>query len=153
MNYLSFNTDMKYTYLLTLALMSFLFSGCGNDLNLISIDEYITQNDLQVETTSTGLKYIIETPGNNERPTLSDEVKVKYRGYRTDDFTFDSSFEGVTFLLSNVIVGWQEGIQLFGKGGKGMLFIPSNLAYGNNPPSSAIPANADLIFDVEVLNF
>lgn len=144
---------MKYLNIFALALTAILFSGCGNELNLISIDEYITQNDLQVQSTASGLKYIIEEPGNNEMPTIDDNVTVKYKGYRTDDYVFDSSLQGIQFPLSGVILGWQEGIQLFGKGGKGMLFIPSGLAYGSNPPSSEIPANADLIFDVELLNF
>jgi FKBP-type peptidyl-prolyl cis-trans isomerase len=50
-----------------------------------------------------------------------------------------------------VIAGWREGLQLFGKGGKGTLFIPSQLAYGNTP-MSGIPANSVLIFDIHLIN-
>ncbi len=129
-------------------------TGCGgNELILISVEEYIAENNIEVQETASGLKYTIEEPGNDEMPTLEDEVTVKYKGFRTDDFVFDSSFNGATFPLNGVIAGWQEGMQLFGKGGKGVLYIPSGLAYGANPPSEDIPANADLIFEVELLNF
>ncbi len=144
---------MRQLIALAAASLLLLLGGCTSNLDLISIDEYISQNNLEVETTASGLKYIIEFEGNNEMPTLDDEVTVKYRGYRTDDFTFDSNIEGLAFPLENVIEGWQEGIQLLGKGGKAQLFIPSNLAYGNGSPSSDIPPNTDLIFDVELVNF
>ena len=51
-----------------------------------------------------------------------------------------------------VIRGWDEGIALFKKGGKGVLYIPSSLAYGERSPGPQIPANSVLIFDVEVVD-
>jgi len=145
---------MKNLFYLCLLLgLITIMTSCGDDPVLISIDDYIAQNNLEVQSLPSGLKYIIDEPGNSEMPTVSDDVFIRYKGYRTDDFVFDSSFNGITLPLSNVIAGWQEGIPLFGKGGSGTLFIPSTLAYGNNPPSPDIPANADLIFDIELLNF
>jgi len=131
-----------------------LLAGCGKELVLLNIDEYISQNALDVQTTASGLKYIIEFEGLSERPTIDDKVTVAYKGYRTDGVVFDSNINGTTFELNSVIEGWKEGIQLFGKGGRGQLFIPSELGYGNQPPArSDIPVNADLIFDIELLNF
>jgi FKBP-type peptidyl-prolyl cis-trans isomerase len=60
----------------------------------------------------------------------------------------------LSFLLGrgNVIQGWDEGIALLNKGGKATLYIPSPLAYGKNSPTAAIPPNAVLIFDVELID-
>jgi len=132
-----------------------LLLGCSSELELISIEDYISQNELEVQSTESGLMYHIDFPGNDEMPTIDDVVRVKYKGYRTDDFVFDHNLvDGAPFPLANVIPGWTEGLQLFGKGGTGTLFVPANLGYGANPPEdSDIPANADLIFDIELVNF
>lgn len=144
---------MNYKTITYLFISLFLLS-CGSDAKtFISIDEYIELNELAVKETASGLKYIIEIPGSDEKPNINSSVTVKYKGYRTDDFVFDSSFDGINFPLSNVILGWQEGIALFGKGGKGVLFIPSALAYGSAGRGADIPPNTDLIFDVELIDF
>jgi len=121
------------------------------------IEKYIAENNLDAQSTSSGLYYVIEETGSGGNPTTQNEVTVHYRGYLTDGFIFDSSYdrgEKAMFPLSRVIAGWQEGIPLFQKGGKGVLLIPSHLGYGNNPPfGSAIPSNAVLIFDIELFDF
>jgi FKBP-type peptidyl-prolyl cis-trans isomerase FkpA len=124
----------------------------AEDLELI--DQYLEDNNLTAQSTSTGLHYIIEDAGDNDRPTVQDEVTVAYRGYLLDGTVFDESDEGnpVTFPLGNVIQGWQEGIPLYGRGGKGVLIIPSGLGYGSNSPGS-IPRNSVLVFDIEVVDF
>ena len=118
---------------------------------LPTIEEYITNNNLITQTTASGLQYIIDVPGGADKPTSTSNVKVAYAGYRTDNTLFDGSVDGISFNLSGVIEGWTEGIQLFGEGGKGTLFIPSILAYGASSPSALIPANTDLIFDIELI--
>lgn len=120
--------------------------------NISTINQYLDANELEAEMTSSGLYYIIEEGGSEDRPELCDQVSVAYSGYLPDGTVFDAS-QGVEFPLSNVILGWQEGIPLFGKGGRGTLLIPSYLAYGNNSPSPLIPNNSVLIFDVELLDF
>lgn len=146
--------NLKLNYLALLGSLLFLL-GCGSDLELITVEEYISLNNIEVETTDSGLMYTIDFPGNDQMPTADDFVTVKYKGYRTDDLVFDHNLvDGASFRLTEVIAGWTEGIQLFGKGGTGTLYIPANLAYGNNPPEgSDIPANADIIFDIELVNF
>ncbi|MCC6724846.1 MAG: FKBP-type peptidyl-prolyl cis-trans isomerase [Saprospiraceae bacterium] len=117
------------------------------------IEDYLKDNNLTAESTASGLHYIIEEPGTGGHPTLDDDVTVNYKGYLLDGSVFDqTSGTPITFGLSGVILGWQEGIPLFQKGGKGTLLIPSGLAYGANPPSG-IPSRAVLAFDVELVNF
>lgn len=120
--------------------------------NINTINNYLQANNLQANTTSSGLHYIIDIEGTALKPELCDNVSVKYSGFLSDGTVFDSS-EGVAFALTNVILGWQEGIPLFGQGGKGTLIIPSYLAYGNQSPSPLIPGNSVLIFNIELLDF
>lgn len=118
-----------------------------------TIEKYIADHGLTAHSTSSGLYYIIETPGGTTHPAITSTVSVKYTGYLTDGTQFDSSNgKTVSFSLSQVIVGWQEGLQLFGKGGKGKLLIPSGLGYGSSQVGS-IPPHSVLIFDVELVNF
>jgi len=122
----------------------------------VTIEKYLADNNLtaQAKSTSSGLYYIIEKPGGAAHPKYNSTVKAFYRGYLTDGKTFDqTSGKALTFSLSGVIAGWQEGLQLIGVNGKIKLLIPSALGYGSNPPSADIPANSVLIFDIELVEF
>ncbi len=81
-------------------------------------------------------------------------MKVKYKGYLTDGTVFDQTTGSLsaTFSLSGLIEGWQEGIPLLKKGGKGTFFLPSALGYGPSGAGS-IPPNTVLIFEIELLDF
>ncbi|MEG2758929.1 MAG: FKBP-type peptidyl-prolyl cis-trans isomerase, partial [Rikenellaceae bacterium] len=103
--------------------------------------------------TESGLLYeIVETGDMAIVPTSStDTVTVNYKGTLSDGEEFDSSYERgepAIFPLDGVIPGWTEGIKLIGKGGKIKLYIPSDLAYGNQGPL----AGEALVFDVELLD-
>ena len=116
------------------------------------IKDYISKHNLSATATGTGLYYVMTSQGTGTQPTISSTVTVAYKGYLTDGKTFDqSSSSGATFPLQSVIRGWQEGIPLYKKGGKGILLIPSELGYGSKTQNK-IPANSVLIFDVELLN-
>lgn len=138
----------------------FLFGGCSKDDNQREIDadlirEYIEANNLDAQSTGSGLHYVIEEPGSSERPDLLSTVRVIYTGRLLDGFEFDSSNGSIReFRLAQLIPGWQEGIPLFGKGGKGILIIPSHLGYGPSViPGSGIPPNSVLVFDMELVDF
>jgi FKBP-type peptidyl-prolyl cis-trans isomerase FkpA len=114
--------------------------------------QYISDNNLNAEPTGSGLYYVINSTGNGEFPNINSLVTVAYKGTLTDGITFDqSSSNGITFPLSNVIQGWQEGIPLFSEGGSGILLIPSALGYGSQSVGN-IPENSVLIFEVTLLN-
>mgnify|MGYP000394656722 CR=1 FL=1 len=121
--------------------------------NDIEITNYLTANNLTATKTASGMYVRVVEEGSAEKPTINDEVTVNYSGYLIDDSIFDSSTSPIKFPLSGVIRGWQEGIPYFGRGGSGSLYIPSRLAYGNSSPSSSIPANSVLIFDIELIDF
>lgn len=94
--------------------------------------------------------------GDGESPTADDVVMVHYHGTLRDGTVFDSSVERgepATFPLGGVIPCWTEGVQTMQVGGTSRLVCPGNLAYGASPPpGSGIPANAALIFEVELLD-
>lgn len=115
------------------------------------IQKYISDNGLNAVATGSGLYYVIENQGTGDSCNSSSTVKVSYKGYFTSGAVFDqSSTNGISFNLQNVIKGWTEGIPYFKEGGQGKLLIPSALGYGSQGNGS-IPANSVLIFDVKLI--
>lgn len=115
---------------------------------------YLSANSLNAEKTTSGIFYIIDVEGSGAHPTEFASVEVYYEGRLTNDKVFDSTDpnESAEFNLFQVIEGWQIGIPLFKKDGKGTLFIPSRFGYGTKGTAN-IPKNSVLIFDIELLNF
>lgn len=107
-----------------------------------------------VVETESGLQYKIVEEGTGIAPSAADTVEVHYKGTLLDGSVFDSSYdrkESVKFPLNRVIPGWTEGIQFAKEGGKIILYIPSDLAYGENGAGPSIPGNSTLVFEVELL--
>jgi FKBP-type peptidyl-prolyl cis-trans isomerase FklB len=97
----------------------------------------------------------VVTKGEGGVPTASDVVSVHYEGRLVDGTVFDSSIQRgspIDLPVSGVIAGWVEALQLMHVGEKIKLFIPSELAYGDQSPSPAIPPNSVLVFDLELLS-
>lgn len=108
-----------------------------------------------VQTTASGLQYQIVEEGKGAQPKATDTVRVNYTGTLVNGTKFDSSAEHggpVEFPLNRVIKGWTEGFQLLKVGSKAKLFIPAELAYGEQSPDPSIPPNSTLIFDVELVD-
>ncbi len=144
---------MKKLILLFLP-VALLFSACEDqgEIDAVTIADYITENNLTTQVTPEGIHYIIEREGSGNNPIITDVVEVDYEGHLLDGTIFDSSYqrgETATFPLSRVIEGWQIAIPLLKEGGKGKFIIPSEYAYGSNPPLG-IPKNAVLVFNVEL---
>ena len=110
-------------------------------------------------TTSDGLSYGDITTGTGAAPQKGQNITVQYTGWLTNGTQFDSSRKpGSTpfsFMIGatppQVIVGWDEGLLSMKVGGKRRLVIPPSLAYGSSP-NGQIPANATLIFEVQLLS-
>ena len=111
------------------------------------------KNDKDVRQTASGLQYKMLVEGSGKSPKATDEVLVHYTGKLLDGTVFDSSVERgepISFPLNGVIAGWTEGLQLMKEGGKAVLYIPAELAYGNSG-TGPIPGGATLIFEVELI--
>jgi peptidylprolyl isomerase len=107
-------------------------------------------------TTSSGLQYWEIKKGTGKLAEKGKKVSVHYTGWLTDGKEFDSSRdsgEPIQFDLGTgqVIKGWDEGIAGMKVGGKRQLRIPPALGYGARGAGSAIPPNATLVFDVELM--
>ena len=120
--------------------------------------DFLTENKLrpEVDTTASGLQYEVIVEGEGPNPTIESEVTVHYTGKLLDGTVFDSSVERgepITFNLGQVIPGWTEGLQLMKSGAKYILYIPYDLAYGENGAGADIPPYSTLIFEVELISF
>ncbi len=118
--------------------------------------DFLAENAKQqgIQMLEGGLQYKVLTPGTGESPSATDTVKVHYTGKLINGETFDSSVargEPATFRVNQVIKGWQMALQKMKTGGKWMLYIPSDLAYGERGSPGAIGPHEVLVFEVELL--
>ena len=121
-----------------------------------SSDAFMQENAArpEVTTTESGLQYEVLVEGTGPKPAATDTVVTHYHGTLTDGTVFDSSVERgspASFPVNRVIAGWTEALQMMPTGSKWRLVIPSELAYGERGAGGAIPPNATLVFEVELL--
>ena len=106
------------------------------------------------EKTPSGLIYESLKDGSGAKPTPTDGVQVHYRGTLVNGTEFDSSYkrgQPATFPLNRVIPCWTEGVSRMKEGGKAKLTCPPGIAYGSRGAGSAVPPDATLNFEVELL--
>lgn len=125
-----------------------------NETNLRN--KYLSENNITVEPTASGLYYIEVEKGTGERAVPGSTVQVHYTGKLLDGTVFDSSIDKgqpLEFQLGKgrVIKGWDEGIAMMNEGGKATLIIPSDIAYGAQDRGT-IPPYSTLVFDVELIS-
>ncbi len=117
---------------------------------IASIQSYLSGQGITTAVQhSSGLFYEITNAGATAKPGLCSGIFVKYVGRLTNGSVFETNTTGSTFTLGQLIVGWQKGIPLIGKGGTIKLYIPPSLGYGSQAVGS-IPANSILIFDLQL---
>ena len=135
------------------------FTQRKKDLQILEGKNFLFINGKRpnVITLPNGLQYEIIVAGNpnNPKPKITDTVIVNYAGTLVNGTEFENSFKNggpVTFPLNGVIKGWGQILQLMPKGATWNVYIPSELAYGENPPSYNIPQNATLIFKIALID-
>lgn len=119
-------------------------------------EAFIAENGKKegVKTLPSGLQYRVLKTGDGRQPTKADQVVVHYKGTLIDGREFDSSYkrgEPAKFGVTQVIKGWTEALQLMKEGSKWMLYIPSQLAYGEKGSGKLIGPHETLIFEVEMI--
>lgn len=126
------------------------------EMNKKEGERFLSENKEKENVVSlpSGLQYEILTVGDGPVPTATDTVKCHYHGTLIDGTVFDSSVQRgqpATFGVTQVIKGWVEALQLMPVGSKWRLFVPSNMAYGEQGAGNDIQPNSALIFEVELL--
>jgi len=121
-------------------------------------EAFLTENKKKegVKTLLSGLQYKVIKAGTGKKPKSTDTVTAHYRGTLINGTEFDSSYkrgQPATFPVSGgMIPGWTEALQLMEEGAKWQLFIPPNLAYGEQGAGRDIGPNATLIFEIELVS-
>jgi len=148
---------MKKLFLLIFS--AALLTSCVSDerrleRELADIDDYILSTGLDFEASGTGLYYFIEKEGNQNRiPDSTNVVKFKHVGYLLDSTIFSSGwYTSGDIPLPALVQGFQEGLQILGEGGRGVIVFPSNLGYGKDG-ASTVPEYSPLAFKVELVSY
>ena len=155
---------MKGTYIIigvivVVAVLYFVFDRANAPATTSTTGNQTSTMDSNTGTTGniTELKTEDEVVGTGTEAKAGDMVTVQYVGTLTNGTVFDASRahgdQGFTFQLGagQVIKGWDLGVAGMKEGGKRKLYIPSDLAYGNQAVGGIIPANSPLIFEVELV--
>ena len=123
------------------------------EVNRVKGEKFLAENALKenVDTTETGLQYTIIAEGAAEKVAVNDTVTVKYKGSLIDGTVFDEGeIPGHISGSRGLIAGFDQGIRLLGEGGKAVIYLPSDLAYGPRG-NRGIEPNSVLVFDIEVV--
>ncbi len=123
------------------------------------LDDYAAAKGLKTQKTTNGAEVVIETAGDlSNKADSGKEVTVLYKGYTLDGKVFDTNIDKpgaapfkVILGERKVIQGWDEGLRLFAKGGKGKILVPAMLGYGERG-GGPIKPYSNLIFDVQIVD-
>ena len=138
---------------------TFVMGSCGSEESSISQGQFAPELEVNLESmteTLSGLRYQDLLVGSGNEATAGNVVRVHYTGWLEGGTKFDSSVdrgEPFSFVLGaqEVIAGWDEGVAGMRVGGKRKLVVPADLGYGRSGYPPVIPANATLVFEVELL--
>jgi FKBP-type peptidyl-prolyl cis-trans isomerase len=114
------------------------------------IDDYLAEQNIDATVDPSGLRYVINEPGQGASASINDNITVGYVGkFLENGEVFDQN-ESVEFPLARLIEAWQIAIPLIQEGGSMTVYAPSGLCYGA-ATRSGIPANANMIFDLNLI--
>jgi FKBP-type peptidyl-prolyl cis-trans isomerase FkpA len=121
------------------------------ETEITSLRNYLSANSITTKEDPRGFFYIITDSVFGSKPTTCDNIRIAYKGTLLNGSVFDQS-NSATFTLSNLIAGWQQALPLIGIGGSIKLYLPPTLGYGDKA-SGSIPANSNLVFEIDLLGF
>lgn len=121
-------------------------------------DLFMAKNKLKsgVVTTASGLQYYVIKNGMGQAPAASDLVTVFYKGQFINGKVFDSQYfqsKPVTIRISSVIPGWQQALEHMQPGAIWVIYVPSNLAYGERGIPGFIPPNQTLVYTINLVSY
>jgi len=123
-------------------------------MDTVSIDAYLSAKNINAIKDKSGVRYIITRMGKGAKPDLNSTLSFKYKGSLMDNgLVFDQSLTPVEYPLTRLIQGWQIVFPLLPKGTTATLYVPSTLGYGPTGFQPDIPPNANLVFEVELVDF
>jgi FKBP-type peptidyl-prolyl cis-trans isomerase FkpA len=132
--------------------------GKQKDRETRQVEDYLAANHIQAQKTAKGVYYVIQDPGTGTPVDSGKQVAVRYTGkLMPSGKVFDGNMTGpadpykLVVGTGNVIPGWDDGLKVFKKGGKGTLYIPAFLAYDAQPGPGRKPFE-NLMFDVEIVD-
>lgn len=153
---------MRKLLISSLCAVMLLISGCSkksnnnqncSEVNVVApasetaaLKAYIDSNHIDATADARGFYYKVTEPGAGSHPTICSGVVVTYSAKLTDGTEVDKG-SNVSFDLSMLILGWQEGIPKIASGGSITLYLPPSLGYGA-AGAGPIPANAILVFTI-----
>jgi FKBP-type peptidyl-prolyl cis-trans isomerase FkpA len=119
----------------------------------VAIDEYLAKNNIKAQRAVQGIRYVLHKEGKGEKPTVANTLRLTYKVTLLATGAVIEQSQGIVeFPLSGMIQGWQLGFPYIPKGSKATLYVPSSLGYGPNGYPPDIPPNANLIFDIELVD-
>ena len=146
----------KIKTVFTTILLALLAYALPAQLASNALETYLKDHQINAQKGTDGIFYQVSEAGSGDFPKSGDYVQVNYIGKLLDGKVFDQSKAGepITFQLGRrqVIRGWELGVPLFRKGGKGVLYLPAEVAYGKRGAGKSVPADAPLIFEIELVN-
>jgi FKBP-type peptidyl-prolyl cis-trans isomerase FkpA len=125
-----------------------------------AVEGYLADNKIKAEKTAKGTYVVVQTLGDGPQVDSGKQISVRYTGkFFPSGKTFESNMTGpgnepYKFVVgqAQIIQGWDDGLRKFKKGGKGSLYVPAFLAYGQNPGGPSHKPFENLIFDVEIVD-
>lgn len=131
------------------------------DREIKELKDFTTKKGIKTQSTKSGVLVDVENPGDAIKADSGKQASVMYRGTFLNGKEFDSNMDKtkpnhqpmvVVIGTNAVIPGLDEALRLFGKGGKGKIYIPSMLAYGQGGQPPVVPAYSNLVFEVEIMD-
>lgn len=117
------------------------------------ITKYLAENKLEAKKDTSGIYYTLYTNNGGAKPTVQNCVEVKYEGKLLKGGRLFDRNDKMSFSLQQVIPGWQLAVPMLSKGDSATFYIPSRLAYRESGIPGAIPPDAVLVFNVQLLDF